>query len=58
MTIHLSEYVFEVFLKALNKGLIFKDSNIYTHFSLKNDLVNAFYENYFVKECKDLDGDL
>ena len=58
MTTFMSEYVFDEFLKALNKGLIFKDSNIYTQFSLKNDLVNRFYERYFVSECSDLSADL
>jgi len=49
MTKHMSDYVFDGFLKALNKGLIFKDSNIYTQFSLKAELVNNFYEAYFSK---------
>jgi hypothetical protein len=58
MTTHMKEYVFDEFIKSLNKGLIFKDSNIYTQFSLKNELVNRFYESYFTKECVDLTGDL
>jgi hypothetical protein len=58
MTRHMGEYVFDEFLKSLNKGLIFKDSNIYTQFSLKAELVNEFYQNYFTKECVDLSGDL
>jgi hypothetical protein len=58
MTTHMGEYVFDEFLRSLNRGLIFKDSNIYTQFSQKNDLVNAFYENYFTKESVDMTGDL
>ena len=54
----MSDYVFDGFLKALNKGLIFKDSNIYTQFSLKAELVNDFYQAYFTKECVDLNRDL
>ena len=30
MTTQMSEFVFVVFIKSLNRGLIFKDSNIYT----------------------------
>ena len=30
MTKHMGDYVFDQFLKGLNKGLLFKDSNIYT----------------------------
>ena len=30
MTVFMGNYLFDEFLKALNKGLIFKDSNIYT----------------------------
>jgi len=58
MTTHMKEYVFDEFIRSLNKGLIFKDANIYTQFSQKNELVNAFYESYFSKECNDLTGDL
>jgi hypothetical protein len=58
MTVYMKEYVFDEFLRALNKGLIFKDANIYTQFSQKNELVNAFYENYFTKESLDLNQDL
>jgi hypothetical protein len=36
MTTHMKEYVFDEFLRSLNKGLIFKDANIYTQFSQKN----------------------
>lgn len=58
MTVHLPEYVFDEFLKALNKGLIFKDANIYTQFSMKMEQVNQFYERYFTNECRNLSGDL
>lgn len=58
MTIYLKEYVFDEFIRSLNKGLIFKDANIYTQFSQKNEMVNAFYERYFTKESVDLNGDL
>ena len=30
MTKQMGDYVFDQFLKGLNKGLLFKDSNIYT----------------------------
>ena len=40
MTIAMGDYLFEEFLKGLNKGLLFKDSNIYTQFSIYNDYVN------------------
>lgn len=43
----MGELLFDEFIKSLNKGLIFKDSNIYTQFSLSNELVNQFYERYF-----------
>lgn len=33
MTMHMGDYVFEWLVLALNKGLLFKDSNIYTQFS-------------------------
>jgi hypothetical protein len=58
VTHHMSEYVFEWLVIALNKGLIFKDSNIYTQFSQKNEMVNAFYMRYFMKECKNVMGDM
>jgi hypothetical protein len=58
MTVHMGDYVFDEFVRGLNKGLLFKDSNIYTQFSAKNRLVNEFYERYFTKECLDLPGDL
>jgi len=58
MTMHMGDYVFEWLVLALNKGLLFKDSNIYTQFSQKNELVNAFYMRYFAKECSNLSADL
>lgn len=58
MTTHMTDYLFDEFLRSLNKGLLFKDSNIYTQFSQKNELVNKFYERYFVNECIDLNADL
>lgn len=33
VTIHMNDYIFDIFLKSLNKGLIFKDANIFTQFS-------------------------
>ncbi len=30
VTNYMQEYIFEIFLKSLNKGLIFKDTNVYT----------------------------
>lgn len=54
----MKEYVFDEFLRSLNKGLIFKDANIYTQFSQKNQLINGFYETYFTKESVDLTADL
>lgn len=35
MTVHMGEYVFDEFLRSLNKGLLFKDANIYQQFSAK-----------------------
>lgn len=58
MTTNMQEYIFDIFLKALNKGLIFKDTNIYTQFSQSNELVNSFYERYFKTESVDVDGDM
>ena len=58
MTTFMSEYLFDEFLKALNKGLIFKDTNLYTQFSMSNELVNKFYEQYFKNESVDIQGDL
>lgn len=58
MTNYLGELMFDVFLQALNKGLIFKDSNIYTQFSKNFVLVLEFYERYFSNESIDLAGDL
>lgn len=58
MTVHMGEYVFDEFLRSLNKGLMFKDANIYTQFSVKAELVKVFYDRYFTKECVDLVGDI
>lgn len=54
----MNEYIFDIFVKSLNKGLIFKDTNIYTQFSQSNELVNKFYEQYFFNESIDIAGDL
>lgn len=50
MTCFLKEFLFDEFLRQLNKGLIFKDSNVYTQFSRNNVLVLEFYDNYFKNE--------
>lgn len=58
VTVYMKEYIFDIFLKSLNKGLIFKDTNVYTQFSQSNELVNKFYEQYFFNESVDIAGDL
>lgn len=58
MTVHLGQYVFDEFLRSLNKGLLFKDANIYQQYSTKAALLNQFYERYFTTECVDLIGDM
>ncbi|CDW83820.1 rrna methylase family [Stylonychia lemnae] len=58
VTTHMNEYIFDIFVKSLNKGLIFKDTNVYTQFSQSNELVNKFYEQYFFNESVDVAGDL
>src|SRR5687768_9958652 len=58
MTNYINELLFDVFLSSLNKGLIFKDSNIYTQLSKNAEMVVQFYQNYFRNECVDLAGDL
>jgi hypothetical protein len=58
MTPHMGEYLFITNFQGLNKGLIFKDANIYTQYSKVCTQLNKFYEHYFQNESKDLSGDL
>ena len=58
MTIYMGDHLFDGLLKSLNKGLIFKDANVYTQFSVNNDLVNRFYEKYFESESQERVEDL
>jgi hypothetical protein len=54
----MGELIFSEFLKALNKGLIFKDSNVYTQFSKNQEMVLSFYDRYFSTETVDLVSDM
>ena len=58
MTLNMHELMFEHMLILLNKGLIFKDSNVYTQFSKNIEMVMDYYQRYFTQESKDVAGDL
>ena len=58
MTPHMSDFIFTDFLVQLNTGLILRDSNAFTQFSKKNELIIDFYKKYLQNESSDLSRDI
>ena len=54
----MSEFIFHDLLVQLNTGLILRDSNAFTQFSQKNELIITFYQNFFKNESVNLALDI
>jgi len=54
----MADFIFNDFLQELNRGLILKDSNIYTQFSKNNEMIVGFYGNFLIHESLNLEKDL
>ena len=54
----MGEFMFDEYLKQLNKGVLLKDTNLFTQFSKNNELIIAFFSNYLAQESINLQSDL
>ena len=58
MTCQINDYLLVGFVKGLNDGLLFRDSNCFTQFSKNTDSVFQFYKRFFEEESVDFVKDM